>query len=83
MLVISRKADEAIIIEPEQGEAIEIKLLSIDNQARVGISAPPGCKIWRKELYATVEANRKAAAGAPLGSLRSLTTRLAAEKGGE
>jgi carbon storage regulator CsrA len=80
MLVISRKTDESIIIEPEQGEPIEIRLLSIDNQVRVGISAPSSCKIWRKELYATVEANRKASENTSLGSLRSLTSQMSSEK---
>ena len=83
MLVISRKTDESIIIEPEQGEPIEIRLLSIDNQVRVGISAPSGCKIWRKELYATVEANRKASKSTSLGSLRSLTSQMGFEKSGD
>ena len=83
MLVISRKTDECIIIEPEQGEPIEIRLLSIDNQVRVGISAPSGCKIWRKELYTTVEANRKAAENTSFGSLRSLTTEMSFGKGSE
>ena len=79
MLVVSRKADESIIIEPEQGEPIEIKLLSIDNQVRVGISAPRGCKIWRKELYTTVEANRNAAERTSVGNLRSLSSQLTTE----
>lgn len=79
MLVISRKSDEALIIEPEQGEPIEIKLLSIDNQVRIGISAPKGCKIWRKELYTTVEANRIAAEKTSVGSLRSLSSQLTTE----
>lgn len=79
MLVVSRKADESIIIEPEQGEPIEIKLLSIDNQVRVGISAPRGCKIWRKELYTTVEYNRNAAEKISVGNLRSLSSQLSTE----
>ncbi len=79
MLVISRKADESIIIEPEQGEPIEIKLLSIDNQVRIGISAPQGCKIWRKELYTTVESNRNAAEKTSVGNLRSLSSQLTTE----
>ena len=83
MLVISRKTDESIIIEPEQGEPIEIRLLSIDNQVRVGISAPSGCKIWRKELYTTVEANRKASENTSFGSLRSLTSQMTSEKGSD
>lgn len=79
MLVVSRKADESIIIEPEQGEPIEIKLLSIDNQVRVGISAPRGCKIWRKELFTTVEYNRNAAEKISVGNLRSLSSKLSTE----
>jgi len=79
MLVVSRKTDESIIIEPEQGEPIEIKILSIDNQVRVGISAPQGCKIWRKELYTTVEYNRSAAEKISVGNLRSLSSKLTAE----
>lgn len=79
MLVVSRKTDESIIIEPEQGEPIEIKLLSIDNQVRVGISAPRGCKIWRKELYTTVEYNRNAAEKISVGNLRSLSSQLSTE----
>ncbi len=79
MLVVSRKADESIIIETEQGEPIEIKLLSIDNQVRIGISAPKGCKIWRKELFTTVEANRTAAEISSVGNLRSLSSKLVSE----
>ena len=79
MLVVSRKTDESIIIETEQGEPIEIKLLSIDNQVRIGITAPQGYKIWRKELYTTVESNRSAAEKTSVGNLRSLSSQLTAE----
>ena len=73
MLVISRKQEESIIIEPENGgEPIEIKVISIDNQVKIGISAPRGCKIWRNELYKTVELNRSAAMAPSAGSLRRL-----------
>ena len=72
MLVISRKQEESIIIEPENGgDPIEIKIISIDNQVKVGISAPRGCKIWRNELYRTIELNRSAAATST-GNLRKL-----------
>lgn len=73
MLVISRKQEESIIIEPENGgEPIEIKVISIDNQVKIGISAPRGCKIWRNELYKTVELNRNAAVAPSAGNLRRL-----------
>lgn len=76
MLVISRKQEESIIIEPENGgEPIEIKVISIDNQVKLGISAPRGCKIWRNELYKTVELNRSAAVAAPAGNLRMLISK--------
>jgi len=71
MLVISRKQDESIIIETEQGELIEIKLVSIDNQVRIGISAPNGYKIWRNELFKTVELNRSAAEISSASNLRN------------
>lgn len=73
MLVISRKQEESIIIEPEQGgQPIEIKIISIDNQVKVGISAPKGFKIWRNELFKTVEINRSAASVTSAETLRSL-----------
>lgn len=83
MLVISRKSDESLIIETEQGDSIEIKLLSVDNQVKLGITAPQGCKIWRKELFTTVEANRNASKNTPIGNLRNLTSQMISEKGND
>ena len=79
MLVVSRKTDESIIIEPENGGTpIEIKIVSIDNQVKVGVDAPRGCKIWRKELYKTFEGNRIAAEASSPVSLKSLAKKLPA-----
>lgn len=61
MLVITRKINESLVIEQENGEMIEIKVIEIGNQVRLGITAPQGCKIWRQELYQTVKENRNAA----------------------
>lgn len=73
MLVISRKQGDSIIIDPENGEGkIEIKIISVDNQVKIGITAPHGCKIWRDELYKTIEINKSAAEGTSVESLRSL-----------
>lgn len=72
MLVISRKENESIIIEPEQGGPIEIKVVSVDNQVKIGISAPRGCKIWRNELFKTVELNRSAAEISSVRNLRNV-----------
>ena len=62
MLVITRKVNDSLIIEMEgKDQTIEIKVTEIGNQVRLAIDAPPGCKIWRKELYQTIQANRQAA----------------------
>jgi len=66
MLVITRKTDDSIIIELEDGKGnIEIKVLEVGNQIRLGIDAPEGYKVWRSEIYQNVLANRQAASPAP------------------
>ena len=76
MLVISRKSGESIMIETEQGgEPIEIKIIQIDNQVKIGISAPKGYKIWRNELYKTIELNRQAAVYS-VDNLRGLASQI-------
>ena len=81
MLVISRKQEESVIIETEQGgQPIEIKIISIDNQVRIGINAPQGYKIWRKELFKTVELNRSAAEISSVGNLRNLKQQITGAK---
>lgn len=73
MLVISRKPGDSVIIETEDGgKLIEIKIISVDNQVKIGIEAPKGYKIWRDELYKTIELNRRAAEGSPVEALRGL-----------
>lgn len=63
MLVVSRKAEDSLIIELEGiPETIEIKILEVGSQVRLGITAPEGCKVWRNEIYSTVQANRQAVA---------------------
>ncbi|HHU06441.1 MAG TPA: carbon storage regulator [Clostridiales bacterium] len=65
MLIITRKADESIIIELEGGKGnIEIKVLEVGSQIRLGIEAPAGYKVWRNEIYQNVLANRQAASAA-------------------
>lgn len=82
MLVISRKADEAIIIESQSGgQPIEIKIISIENQVKLGIDAPKDCKIWRKELFNTVESNRKATQITSPEKLKGLTFQISGGDG--
>lgn len=64
MLVLSRRFNESIII----GDDIEIRIVQIKGsgehaQVRLGIIAPKGVTILRKEIYDEVRAeNRRAAA---------------------
>lgn len=81
MLVISRKPGDSIIIETENGgEPIEIKIISVDNQVKIGIEAPKGFKIWRDELYKTIESNRRAAERSPVEVLRGLYKKTSTEE---
>lgn len=59
MLVLTRKKNEAIIINDE----IEITVIDIQNdQIRIGITAPKNVPVYRKELYLQItEENKKAA----------------------
>ncbi len=58
MLALTRKKDEAIIINGN----IEVKILEvIGDKVRLGISAPKEIEIYREEIYAQVlESNRSA-----------------------
>lgn len=57
MLVLSRKLEEAIVINGE----IEIKIVDISgDRVRLGIEAPQSYRVFRKELLATAESNKEA-----------------------
>lgn len=59
MLALSRKKDEAIVINND----IEITVIEIKgDQVKLGISAPKSVPIYRKEVYVQIqEANKEAA----------------------
>jgi carbon storage regulator len=61
MLVLTRRADEGIVI----GDDIMIKVISIDEgRVRLGISAPADIVILRQEVYQAIQQeNREAAIG--------------------
>ncbi len=76
MLVLSRKVDQSILI----GDGIEIKVVQIRGsgpgaQVRLGIVAPPGVVVLRKEIYDAVREENLRAAGH--GSERADAARLA------
>lgn len=60
MLALSRKKDEAIVIN----EDIEITIIEIKgDQVKLGITAPKSVPIYRKEVYAQIkDANKEAVA---------------------
>lgn len=69
MLALSRKKDEALIINNN----IEITILEIKgDQVKLGISAPKSIPVYRKEIYAQIqESNKEAAEGAGLEALKN------------
>lgn len=59
MLALSRKKDEAIVINND----IEITIIEIKgDQVKVGISAPKSVSIYRKEVYLQIQEANKASA---------------------
>ncbi|MGN0318265.1 MAG: carbon storage regulator CsrA [Lachnospira sp.] len=59
MLALSRKKDEAIVINDE----IEVTVIEIKgDQVKLGISAPKSVPVYRKEVYVQIQnANKEAA----------------------
>lgn len=70
MLALSRKKDEAIIIN----DNIEIKILEIKgDQIKIGISAPKSVPVYRKEVFTQIqEANKEAAGSVDMEKLKNL-----------
>lgn len=58
MLVLTRKTDESIMI----GDQIEVKILSVEgDQVKVGIVAPKNVKVYRSEVYESIQNENKRA----------------------
>ena len=63
MLVLSRKANEAILL----GDDIKVTILSIDGErVRIGVDAPKSLRIFRHELLTETRNLNKEAAGVAL-----------------
>lgn len=69
MLILSRKAGQSLML----GDGIEITITEISgDKVKLGISAPADVKVYRKELYSTIQENQSAAAPAQSEALRNL-----------
>ncbi len=70
MLALSRKKDEAIVINNN----VEITIIEIKgDQVKLGISAPKSVPIYRKEVYLQIqEANQASANADAMAALKNL-----------
>lgn len=75
MLIITRKETESLLIDLG-GEQIEITVMEAGKQVRLGIAASSDCKIWRKELYSTIEQNKAALTDGESRNVRELLQQL-------
>jgi molybdopterin synthase catalytic subunit len=68
MLVLARLRDESIMI----GDEVEVKISDIrGDRVRLGITAPPHVKVYRKELYDQIKDENKQSAGLQPGDVRA------------
>lgn len=60
MLVLSRNAQERIVLKCQDGSRIDVQVLAVDGQrVRLGFSAPPAVRIDRAEVDRRREAERE------------------------
>ena len=73
MLALSRKKDEAVIINDD----IEITIIEIKgDQVKIGISAPKSVPIYRKEVYMQIQnANKEAVQYVDIKNIKELFTK--------
>ncbi|MFJ7970424.1 carbon storage regulator CsrA [Psychrobacillus sp. NPDC096389] len=73
MLVLSRKKDESIMI----GDQIELKILSVDGeQVKLGIVAPKSVKVYRTEVYDSIQQQNKEALNVSKSLIEQLSKKI-------
>lgn len=69
MLALSRKKDEAIIINNN----IEVTIIEVKgDQVKLGITAPKSVPVYRKEVYLQIQESNRAAADETAQALEAL-----------
>ena len=80
MLILARRIGESIIV----ADQIEISVIDIKgDQVKLGITAPPQVKVYRREVYAAIQAENRAAASASPDALHGLEGLLGGAKGAD
>lgn len=66
MLILARRIGESIMI----GDHVEVSVVDIKgDQVKLGIQAPAQVKVYRREVYAAIQEENRAAAAAAPGTL--------------
>ncbi len=69
MLILARRIGESIMI----GDTVEVSVVDIKgDQVKLGIQAPAQVKVYRREVYAAIQEENRAAAAAAPGALPRL-----------
>ncbi len=78
MLVLSRKIGESVLLDSTLLESgIEIKITEISgDRVKIGITAPANIKVYREELYATIQENQTAAKAAAIDEVKDFFLRM-------
>lgn len=78
MLVLSRKIGESVLLDAALLESgIEIKVTEISgDRVKIGITAPANIKVYREELYATIQENQTAAKATAIDEVKDFFLRM-------
>ncbi|KAF0121541.1 MAG: carbon storage regulator [bacterium] len=69
MLVLTRRSEESIKL----GDDITVTVLEIKgNQVRLGIEAPTGIRVYRKELYEKIKSENVRSSGLSISEFKKI-----------